>query len=128
MQPDSHWKLFMYTCFGGCATGVSASKALIRIWEENPEEVKIACLPAAILPGKRKEMLRSSDKRMLIDACPIRCGAALFKREEMPVDHYIELTSQLNIKKAKQLPSADLEEQVYKLIDQAVQTVLKETP
>ena len=125
MGQKAHWKLFIYTCFGGCATGVSASKALIRIWEENPREVKIACLPAAIFPGKRKEMLRSSDKRILIDGCNLGCGAELFRREGMPLDGYIELTSRLGVKKAKQLPSGDLEEKVYRVVNEAANEFLK---
>ena len=126
MVQKAHWKLFIYTCFGGCATGVSAAKALIRIWEENPSEVKIACLPAAILPGKRKEMLKSSDKRLLIDGCRLQCGAKLFQREGMPVNRYIEMTSHLDVKKIKQLPTRDLEERIYKVIYDAVHTLLKE--
>ena len=35
------YKLLIFTCYGGCATGVAASKACIRIWEENPNDVKI---------------------------------------------------------------------------------------
>ncbi|MBN1849394.1 MAG: hypothetical protein JW932_12500 [Deltaproteobacteria bacterium] len=126
MVEKARWKLFIYTCFGGCATGVSAAKALIRIWEENPKDVKIACLPAAILPGKRKEMLKSSNKRLLVDGCPLQCGAKLFQREGMPVDRYIELTSYLDVKKVKELPSGDLEDRVYKVIQEAVHTLLKE--
>ena len=126
MGQKEHWKLFIYTCFGGCATGVSAAKALIRIWEENPKDVKIACLPAAIIPGKRKAMLKSSDKRLLIDGCPLQCGEKLFQREGMPVDRYIELTSHLDVKKVKELPSADLEDRVYKVINEATHELLKE--
>lgn len=128
MAQKARWKLFIYTCFGGCATGVSASKALIRLWEENPTDVKIACLPAAILPGKRKEMVKSSEKRILVDGCNLQCGAELFRREGMPVDRYIELTSKLGVKKVKQLPSRDLEEQVYRVIQNEVHALLSESP
>ena len=126
MGQKTRWKLFIYTCFGGCATGVSAAKALIKIWEEMPKEVKIACLPAVILPGKRKEMLKSSEKRLLIDGCRLQCGAKLFQRERMPVDRYIELTSHLDVNKVKELPSADLEDRVYKVINEVTHTLLKE--
>ena len=81
MARQDRWKLFIYTCFGGCATGVSAAKACIRLWEQNPVEVKIACLPAVVIPGKLREMLMSSEKRILVDACGLRCGAKLFERE-----------------------------------------------
>ncbi|MFO7891033.1 MAG: hypothetical protein R6V04_11905 [bacterium] len=47
-----HYRLLIFTCCGGCATGVAASKACIRIWEEHPDEVKIGCLPAVIVPWK----------------------------------------------------------------------------
>lgn len=120
------WRLFLYTCFGGCATGVSASKACIRLWEENPEDIKIACLPAVIIPGKFKEMLKSADKRMLVDACSLRCGSKLFEREGMTVDQYLELTSLLKIRKEKQLPSADLQEQVYQIVRAEVQGLLND--
>ena len=119
------WRLFIYTCFGGCATGVSASNACIKLWEENPEDIKIACLPAVIIPGKSNEMLKLSDKRLLIDACSLRCGTKLFKKEGMPVDSYIELTSHLNIKKEKILPSADLQDMVYLAIKMEVQRLLR---
>lgn len=118
------WRLFLYTCFGGCATGVSASKACIRLWEENPEDIKIACLPAVIIPGKFNEMLKSADKRMLVDACSLRCGARLFEREGMTVDCYLELTSLLKTKKEKKLPSPDLEEQVYQVVGAEVHRLL----
>jgi len=110
------WKLFIYTCFGGCATGVAASKACIRLWEENTDDIKIGCLPAVVVPWKIKEMLKSSEKRILIDACGLRCGAKLIEREGLSVDRYIELTSELGIRKIKQPPSKDLEEEVYRAI------------
>jgi len=124
MSKQTRWKLFIYTCFGGCATGIAAAKACIRLWKENPDHVKIACLPAVIVPGKHKEMLESSEKRMLIDACGLKCGAKLFEREVMPVDRYLELTSQLKLRKEKQLPSEDLEEQVYKAVLNEVRSLL----
>ncbi len=118
------YKLLMFTCYGGCATGVSASKALIRIWEENPEDVKIGCLPALGVPSKFKMILKNSEKRLLIDACGIRCGKKFFEREGMPFDSYIELTSALGVKKEKKLPLKDLEEKVYDIIDTEVKNLL----
>jgi uncharacterized metal-binding protein len=117
-------KLFIYTCFGGCATGVAASKACIKLWEENADDVKIACLPAVIVPWKIKEMLKSSEKRILIDACGLQCGAKLIEREGFSVDRYIELTSELGVRKVKQLPSKQLEEEVYQVIKEKVYELL----
>ena len=117
------YKLLVFTCYGGCATGVAASKALIRVWEENPGDVKIGCLPAVIVPAKLKEIMKS-EKRILIDACGVRCGAKLIEREGMPVDRYVELTSELGIKKAKKLPSKELEEQVYRTVQKEVDALL----
>jgi len=91
---------------------VAASKACIKIWEENPEDVKIGCLPAVIVPSKFKEITKNSEKRILIDACGVQCGKKLFEQEGMSVDSYIELTSTLGIKKEKKLPKNDLEESV----------------
>jgi len=120
------YKLLIFTCYGGCATGVAASKACIRLWEENVDEVKIGCLPAVIVPWKLNE-IKKSEKRILIDACGVRCGAKLIKREGMPVDRYIELTSELGVRKAKQLPSEDLEEEVYKTVRKEVNALLGKT-
>jgi len=117
------FKLLLFTCYGGCTTGVAASKAVIRIWEENPYDVKIGCLPAVIVPWKLKEIMRW-EKRILIDACGVQCGAKLAEREGMPVDRYIELTSLLGIRKVKQLPSKDLENKVYKIIQKEVDALL----
>jgi len=119
-----HYKLLIFNCYGGCATGVAASKACIRIWEENPDDVKIGCLPAVIVPWKLKEITGKSEKRILIDACGVQCGAKLIKRDGMTVDRYIELTSLLRIKKVKQLPSKDLEDKVYKTIQKEVAALL----
>lgn len=119
------YKLLIFTCYGGCATGVSASKACIRIWEEHPDDVKIGCLPAVIIPGKFKAIIKNSEKRILIDACPIQCGKVLFEREGMSVNGYVELTSALGVKKAKELPSEDFEEEVYQFIRKEVDTILK---
>ena len=117
------YRFLIFTCYGGCATGVAASKACIRIWEENPNEVKIGCLPAVIVPWKFKEIMKS-EKRILIDTCGVRCGAKLIEREGMPVDRYIELTSELGIRKEKKLPLKDLEEKVYKIIQKEVNLLL----
>jgi len=117
-------KVLIFTCYGGCATGVAASRACIRIWEENPDDVKIGCLPAVIVPWKLNEIMKKSEKRILIDACGVQCGAKLIKREGMPVDCYIELTSALGIRKVKQLPSKDLEVKVYKTIQKEVDALL----
>ncbi len=120
----SLYKVLIFTCYGGCATGVAASRACIRIWEENPDDVKIGCLPAVIVPWKLNEIMKKSEKRILIDACGVQCGAKLTKREGMPVDCYIELTSALGIRKVKQLPSKDLEVKIYKTIQKEVGTLL----
>jgi uncharacterized metal-binding protein len=117
------YKLLIFTCYGGCATGVAASKACIKLWQENPEDVKVGCLPAVIVPWKLNEIMKS-EKRILIDACGAQCGAKLTEREGMTVDRYIELTSVLGIKKAKKLPSNDLEEKVYGTIKKEVYALL----
>ena len=118
------YKLLIFTCYGGCATGVAASKACIRLWEENPGDVKIGCLPAVIVPWKLNEIMKKSEKRILIDACGVQCGAKLIEREGLPVDRYIELTSELGIRKVKKLPSKDLEEEVYQVIQREVDALL----
>jgi uncharacterized metal-binding protein len=114
----------IFTCYGGCATGVAASRASIRIWEENPDDVKIGCLPAVIVPWKFKEIVKNSEKRILIDACAVQCGKKLFEREGMSVHSYLELTSTLGIRKKKKLPVKDLEEKVYKIIQKEVNLLL----
>ena len=117
------YKLLMFTCYGGCATGVSASKALIRLWEENQGDVKIGCLPAVMVPAKLKEIMKS-EKHFLVDACGVKCGSRLMENAGMTVDRYIELTSELAIKKEKALPSKELEEEVYHLIRKEVNRLL----
>ena len=119
------YKVLIFTCYGGCATGVAASKACIRIWEENPDDVKIGCLPAVIVPWKFKEIVKNSKKRILIDACAVQCGKKLFEREGMSVDSYLELTSILGIRKEKRLPLKDLEEKVYNVIRNEVKIFLQ---
>jgi len=119
-----HYKLLIFNCYGGCATGVAASRACIKIWEENPDDVKIGCLPAVIVPWKLDEIMKISEKRILIDACGVQCGAKLVEREKMPVDRYIELTSMLHIRKVKQLPSKNLEDKIYKIIQKEVDILL----
>jgi uncharacterized metal-binding protein len=118
------YKLLIFTCYGGCATGVAASKSCIRIWEENPDEVKIGCLPAVIVPWKFNEIIKKSEKRILIDACAVQCGKKLFEKEGMTIDRYIELTSGLGVKKVKKLPSKELEEEVYRTIQKEVKILL----
>ena len=119
-----NYRLLIFTCYGGCATGVSASKACIKIWEEHPDDIKIGCLTAVIVPWKFKEIARSSEKKILIDACGVQCGKVLFDREGMTVDRYIELTSALGSKKTKKLPSDNLEDKVYQLIRKEVDILL----
>jgi uncharacterized metal-binding protein len=124
MKRKKTYKLLIFTCYGGCATGVAASKACIKIWQENPDSVKIGCLPAVIVPWKFKEILQNSEKRLLIDACAVQCGRKLFEQQKMPVDSYIELTSTLGVKKSKTLPLDDLEKKVYITIKNKVDELL----
>ncbi|HAX61951.1 MAG TPA: hypothetical protein DCX95_05285 [Elusimicrobia bacterium] len=121
---SNFYKLLLFTCYGGCATGVAASKVCIRIWEENPDDVKIGCLPAVIIPWKFREIIKNSGKRILIDACAIQCGKKLFESKGMTVDSYLELTSRLGIKKEKKLPLKELEEKVYGIINKEVKKIL----
>ena len=114
----------LFTCYGGCETGVAASKACIRLWEEHPDDLKIGCLPAVIVPWKLKEITAKSGRRILIDACGVRCGAKLIEREGMAVDCYMELTSLLRIRKVKKLPSRDLGALVYATIKKEVDALL----
>jgi len=95
-----------------------------EIWEENPDDVKIGCLPAVIVPWKFKQILKNSEKRILIDACAVQCGKKLFEQQGMPVDSYIELTSTLGIKKLKKLPLEDLKKKVYTTIQSQVHKLL----
>lgn len=124
MKKRKPYKLLIFTCYGGCATGVAASKACIKIWQENPDSIKIGCLPAVIVPWKFKEILKNSEKRLLIDACAVKCGRKLFEQQKMPVDSYIELTSTLRVKKSKMLPLKDLEKKVYVTIQSQVNKLL----
>jgi hypothetical protein len=57
-----HYKLLIFNCYSGCATGVAASRACIMIWEENPDDVKIGCLPAVIVPWKLNEIMKKYEK------------------------------------------------------------------
>lgn len=117
------YKLLMFTCYGGCATGVSASKALIRVWEECPDDIKIGCLPAVMVPAKLKD-IKKSETHLLVDACGVKCGARLMEQAGMTVARYVELTSALGIKKQKALPEQELAERVYHLIRAEVNTLL----
>ena len=125
-QSRAPYKLLIFTCYGGCATGVAASRACIRVWEEHPDDVKIGCLPAVVVPWKLQEITRNSERRLLIDACGIRCGATLMEREGLTVHRYIELTALMHIRKQKQLPSRDLEDEVYRIISREVSLLLDE--
>jgi len=71
------------------------------------------------------EMMEKSEKRVLIDACGVKCGAKLIEREGLPVDRYIELPSTLGIKKMKKLPSKDLENEVCRTIQKGVEVLLE---
>jgi len=53
--------------------------------------VKTACLPAVIVPWKIREMLQLSQRRILIGACGLQCGAKLIEREGFPVYCDVEL-------------------------------------
>jgi uncharacterized metal-binding protein len=86
--------------------------------------VKIGCLPAVIVPGKFKEIMRNSERRILIDACAVQCGKKLSDMYQMSVDSYIELTSALDVRKAKKLPWEDLEKRVYNTIQRQVNGLL----
>ena len=46
-------------------------------------------------------------------------------REGMSVDRYLEMTTALGVKKAKKLPSKDLEGQVYQRIREEVERLLE---
>jgi uncharacterized metal-binding protein len=118
------YRLLIFTCYGGCETGVAASKACIRLWEARPDEVKIGCLPAVIVPWKFREIIKNSEKRILIDACAVQCGKKLFEREGMFVDRYIELTSALGIRKQKVLPGRRLEGKVFEIIKKEIDVLL----
>ena len=74
--------------------------------------MKIACLPAVIVPWKIREMFQLSEKRILIDACELQCGAKLIEREAFSVDCHMQLTSELGVTKVEHLPSKQLEEKV----------------
>jgi len=119
-----HYKLLLFTCYGGCATGVAASRACIRIWEEHPDDVKIGCLPALVVPWKKKEILEKSEKRILVDACAVACGAKLAEREGMKMDRYVELTTTLGLSKQKSLPSVELEKRIYSFLKKEVEDLI----
>jgi len=54
-------RVLIFTCYGGCATGVAASKACIRLWEENPDDVKIGGCTSAMETSRNHEELGKTD-------------------------------------------------------------------
>jgi uncharacterized metal-binding protein len=124
-RQKERYKLLLFTCYGGCATGVAASRACIRIWEEHPDDVKIGCLPALVVPWKKKEILEKSEKRILVDACAVACGAKLAEREGMKMDRYVELTTTLGLPKQKSLPSVELEKRIYSFLKKEVEDLIR---
>ncbi|MBN1151801.1 MAG: hypothetical protein JXA58_01200, partial [Dehalococcoidia bacterium] len=79
-----------------------------------------------VVPWKRKEIVENSQRRLLVDACGVRCGAALIEKEGLTVHRYLELTSLMHIRKQKELPTQALEEEVYRIISREASLLLQE--
>jgi uncharacterized metal-binding protein/predicted Fe-Mo cluster-binding NifX family protein len=117
-------KVLIFPCDGGNEAGVAVSKACIRIWEENPDDIKIGCLSALIVPWKFNEVMKDTGKSILIDACDVQCGRKLFEREGIIVDRYIEVSSSLGHNKEKKLNSEQLEKEIYGIIHKEMEILL----
>lgn len=115
----------IYTCLGGCGTGIATAEACIRLWKEFDGEVKVSCLPALVVPVESVvAQQRKADKRILIDGCKERCGAKAVAQAGMPVDRVIEITSALDIEKGKGLPTPELEETIYEYLKKELTELL----
>lgn len=109
----------VYACSGVANTGLLADQIARRFHAEGAGAVKMTCLAAmGAETAKFVTEAQAADRRIVIDGCPISCGASIFKRLGMPVEHY--RTTDFGVEKGKTPITPELVDKTYRAIKEAM--------
>jgi len=105
----------LFTCFGGAAYSMAAAKACMRLWEENPSDIKIICLSSVaahveeIIEGYKKRY----DTMIVVDGCETQCASKIIRASILEPKKEIIVTRLINKKKKAGLSDPSDDAEVY---------------
>jgi uncharacterized metal-binding protein len=96
---DSNGKItLLYACSGVANTGLLADQVARRLHADGTG--KMTCLAAmGAETAKFITEANEASRKIVIDGCPISCGAAIFKQLDIPCEHF--RTTDFGIEKGK---------------------------
>ena len=116
----------LFTCFGGAAYSVAAAKACLKLWEENPTDIKLICLASVgagvdhIINGYKTKL----DAMVVIDGCETQCAGKIIDKSVLEPKKTIIVTKLINKEKKKGLPNEQEVEEIYNHIRAELTEVL----
>jgi uncharacterized metal-binding protein len=107
----------VYACSGGANTGLLADQVARTL--DARGEGKMTCLAAvgANLSGFTVSA-QAAANNIVIDGCPVGCGARMFTEKELPFDHFV--TTDFGVTKGE---TPITEELIDSVADQIVQRI-----
>jgi uncharacterized metal-binding protein len=109
----------VYACSGVANTGLLADQIARRFHADGGGVVKMTCLAAmGAETAKFVSEAKAADRRIVIDGCPISCGASIFTRVGIPFEHY--RTTDFGVEKGKTAITPELIDKTHATIKEAI--------
>ena len=107
----------IYACSGAANTGLLADQVARRLASSGAG--KMTCLAAmgAELSGFVASA-KAAGKNVVVDGCPVACGAAIFRKLDIPFEHY--RTTDFGVEKGKTLITPELIDTTHAAVKEAV--------
>jgi len=119
MSDSPNGVTLIYACSGVANTGLLADQIARRFHADGAGVVKMTCLAAMVAEtAKFVSEAKAADRRIVIDGCPISCGATIFNKLGITFEHY--RTTDFGVEKGKTPITPELVDKTYAAIKEAV--------
>jgi len=107
----------IYACSGAANTGLLADQVARRLASSGVG--KMTCLAAmgAGLSGFVASA-KGAGKNVVVDGCPVACGAAIFRKLDIPFEHY--RTTDFGVEKGKTPITSEVIDKTHAAVKEAV--------
>ena len=107
----------IYACSGAANTGLLADQVARRLASSGVG--KMTCLAAmgAELSGFVASA-KAAGRNVVVDGCPVACGAAIFKKLDIPFEHY--RTTDYGVEKGKTPITAEVMDKTHAAIRETI--------
>ena len=111
----------LFTCFGAGTYAAALAKACHKLWQENPDNIRVICL--ASVAAKIEEVIEHFKPTygryqhlVVLDGCERKCASEVIRQSVLKYEKIVVITKTLGKEKKAGFPTASEEEEVYNAV------------